>query len=93
MTKMMWLFKNGAESIEHTSFPYAFRTMWNTVKKETENNKNSFQDVIKKMVIISPLKDIHGDNRRYNYTAACELATTLDVLKDGGINKKAFRDN
>jgi GMP synthase PP-ATPase subunit len=90
----IWIFKNGMFApIECTSFPYAFRRMYDTVKTELGKGKK-LSDITKSMVILSPLKDIHGDNRKYTYVTAMDMAKTQGLIDaDGGINKKAFQQD
>jgi hypothetical protein len=84
-----WTFKNGPSKQEFDSFPLAFRTMFAVAKKAVET-KNS-GEVIKKLSIISPLNDVHGNPRKYDYAAATQMATDSDLLTpDGTINSRAF---
>ena len=86
-----WLFKDGATVIECTSFPYAFRTMFNTVKKGVEKGRK-YEDMVKAMSIVSPAKDRLGNTKSYNYAEATEMATNSGLLtSDGQINSREFK--
>jgi len=87
-----WIFQNGiALDQTFTSFPYAFREMYNIVRKELERGK-LLVDITKRMKIVSPLKTIHGDLKTYSYTAAMDLAKGYGLLTpDGTLNSKEFK--
>ena len=84
-----WTFKNGTSKQEFDSFPLAFQVMFAVARKASVTKTSA--DVIKKLSIISPIKDAHGDPRRYDYTAATQFAKDSNLLDlNGDINKKAF---
>ena len=87
-----WILKDGfLPQQEFTSFPFAFRQMYQSVKREVEKGKN-LTELIKGIKIISPLKDVHGDLRTYSYHAAIEMARDQGLLSaDGNINSKEFK--
>jgi len=86
-----WIFKDGASTVSCTSFPYAYRVMYNAIKKGVETGRK-YNDMVKQMIIISPQKDQHGDPRRYNYTDATELAKSSGLLTPAGeINSREFK--
>jgi hypothetical protein len=86
-----WIFKDGLTETKCTSFPYAYRAMFNTLKKGVENGRK-YDDMIKAMSILSPQKDVHGDPRRYNYASATEMAKASGLLTpDGQINSREFK--
>ena len=86
-----WIFKDGLTEQKCTSFPYAYRAMFNTLKNGVEKGRK-YDDMIKQMVIISPQKDAHGDNRRYSYASATEMAKASGLLTpDGQINSREFK--
>lgn len=86
-----WLFKDGATVIDCTSFPYAFRTMFNTVKKGVEKGRK-FEDMVKGMSIVSPMRDRLGNTKTYTYAEATEMATNTGLLtSDGQINSREFK--
>lgn len=94
MNQLMWIFQDGAQRIECTSFPFAFRTMWTTVKKETEkgNKGRNYVDMVRGMCIISPMKDRNGELITYCYSEACDMARSQGLLStDGQINSKEFK--
>jgi hypothetical protein len=86
-----WIFKDGPSQVSCTSFPFAYRAMFNTLKKGVETGRK-YEDMVKQMVIISPQKDQHGDLRRYSYSAATDLAKSSGLLTpDGQINSREFK--
>ena len=84
-----WQFKNGANvPLEFTTFPLAFRAMYNLVKKGIEDKKPVNTSGF---VILGP-KDPRGDRRKYNYNAAIEFAESFGLLTpDGFLNGKEFK--
>ena len=85
-----WILKNGLTETKFTSFPYAFRAMFNIAKKATEQGK--YAEAVKAMKIISPLKDAHGDPKTYSYASATEMAKSSGLLTpDGQINSREFK--
>lgn len=90
---MKWLLKDkklGTVS-EFTSFPYAFRTMFNVIKKGVETGRKE-ADMRQELTIISPQKDTHGDPRVYSVSDAWSMATNSGLLTpDGTINSREFR--
>ena len=83
-----WLLKQNVSVLEYTSFPYAFRAMYHAAKKALEKG----QHIESTLTIISPLKDVHGDCRRYNYAQACQMATNNGLLSaEGLLNNKEFK--
>lgn len=90
--KSIWIFKDGYTTrIECTSFPYAFRLMYNTIKNGVKNGKSNIE-LTKNMSIVSPIKDIHGDYRIYYYDDAVRMATNSGLLSaDGQLNSKEFK--
>lgn len=90
INKPKWILKNGFTSTECTSFPYAFRIAYNSVRKALETNKN-VKSVIDGILIIGP-PNIKGVNMKYTYATAIELAKSMGlVLPDGTINQKEFK--
>jgi hypothetical protein len=84
-----WILKNGPSTQEYDSFPLAYRVMFAITRKASETKTSA--EVIKKLSIVSPIKDAHGDPRRYSYEAATQLAQDSGLLDlNGDINKKAF---
>ena len=88
---LKWIFKNGASATECESFPFAFRAMYHTVRHGVEAGK-PFGELVKKMSIVSPAKDIHGQNRVYSYAAANEMAKNQGLLTpENTINSREFK--
>lgn len=85
-----WILKNGLTETKCTSFPYAYRAMFNIVKKATEQGK--YNETVKALKIISPQKDAHGDPRTYTYASATDMAKASGLLTpDGQINSREFK--
>ena len=64
--------------------------MFNSLKTGVEKGRK-YDEMVKKMVIISPQKDQHGDPRRYTYAQATELAKASELLTPTGeINSRLF---
>ena len=90
MNNIRWIFKDGASQVTCDSFPYAFRMMFNSVKKGVESGRK-YNEMVKQMSILSPTNDQHGDPRKYSYAEATELAKASDLLTpDGQINSRVF---
>jgi hypothetical protein len=88
MSNANWILKNGEQVIDCTSFPYAFRTMFNIVRKGIENNKPV--DTLK-LSILGP-KNLRGDRTNYSYTSATALAREQGLLTlEGQINSREFK--
>lgn len=76
---------------EHPSFPYAFRYMWNGIRKGVEAGKPQ-DELTKQISIVSPLKDVHGDFRVYSYDQAVQMAKGQGLLTpEGQINSREFK--
>ena len=87
----LWIFRNGYTITECTSFPFAFRAMYYTVKKALEAKK-PLNEIIKTMSIKSPIKDIYGNFKVYSYEEANQMARNTGLLyADGAINSKEFK--
>ena len=90
--KNKWILKNGVSTQEYESFPLAYRTMFAIAKKAVQSVGSG--KILGQLSIISPIKDVHGDNKKYSYAEATQLATDSDLLtSDGQINSKVFRRN
>lgn len=67
--------------------------MYNAVNKAIESGRR-YDDIVKQMSIISPIKDVHGDKRIYSYATATEMAKTNGLLTPAGeINSREFKRN
>jgi hypothetical protein len=87
-----WIFKDGDKAVDCTSFPFAYRTMWNTLKKGVESKARTYEGMIKGFLIISPAKDRLGNQRTYSYAAATQMAMDQGLLTaDGQINSREFK--
>ena len=84
-----WQFKNGLNvPLEFTTFPLAFRAMFNLVKKGIEDKKPVNTSGF---VIFGP-KNPRGERTRYNYAEATALAESFNLVNsDGFLNGKEFK--
>ena len=72
------------------SFPFAYRTAWNLVRKAIEAKQNPSM-LIKQILILGPV-NTRGERMKYNYAEAAQLATDQGLLTAGGdINSKEFK--
>lgn len=87
-TNANWILRNGVQDTDCMSFPFAFRNMFNIVRKGIEN-KTPVDT--KKLSILGP-KNARGERRTYSYMAATELAREQGLLTvDGQINSREFK--
>ena len=86
---LQWQFKNGTNApVEFTTFPFAFRAMYNLVRKGIEDKKPIDTS---NFLILGP-KNPRGDRVRYGYYAALEMAKSSGLVStDGFINGKEFK--
>jgi hypothetical protein len=85
-----WTLKNGNNTIDCSSFPFAFRTAYNLVRKATEEKQLPHM-VAKQITILGPVNR-HGDRTTYSYHEAKELATAQGLLAaDGNLNSREFK--
>jgi hypothetical protein len=90
MSNSNWILKNGSQSIDCASFPYAFRTAFGIVRKATENQGDVIA-TIKELTILGP-PNHRGDRRDYSYSEAIELAKRQDLLTpEGTISSREFK--
>ncbi len=88
MSNANWIFKNGVSSVDCASFPYAFRTLWNTVKKGIAEKK----PVDTKSLLILGPKNSKGERESYSYEKARSLAEAQGLLTtDEQINNREFK--
>ena len=86
---LQWQFRSGTNTIqEFSTFPFAFRSMYNLVRNGIDDKKpidtSSF-------IILGP-KNPRGDRVQYRYNAAVEFAKSIGLLSlDGHINGKEFK--
>jgi len=86
-----WLLKNGATVTECTSFPYAYRTAFNLVRKAIEAKQDA-SALIKNLSIVSPHRDRMGETKTYSYAEATQMAEGMGlVTPDGSINSREFK--
>lgn len=85
-----WTLRQGKSSVECSSFPFAFRTAYNAVRKAFEEKKNPLT-VANDITILGPITP-RGVRSTYNYADAKKLATEQGLLTpDGNINSKEFK--
>lgn len=88
MSNANWIFKNGASSVDCTSFPYAFRAMWNTIKKGVTDKKPVDTSTL---TILGP-KNGRGERTAYSYFQARKLAEDQGLLTaEEQINSREFK--
>ena len=88
MNKTNWILHVGTAKVDCTSFPYAFRSMYNMIRKGIENKR----PVDTSTLAISGPENIQGDRKKYSYSAATQMATDTGLLlPDGTINSKEFK--
>jgi len=88
MSNANWIFKNGAQVIDCTSFPYAFRSMWDTVIKGIANKK----PVDTATLFIFGPKNSKGEREKYSYFRARNLAEAQGLLTaEEKINSREFK--
>lgn len=86
----MWILKNGSQTIDCASFPYAFRAAYNFVRKAIEAKQDAYA-VQKQLSIVGP-PNARNERKTYSYTAALELAEKQGLLTpEGGINSREFK--
>jgi len=80
-----WKFYDGIQENVFTTFPFAYRALFNLVKKNLDSGK-TVREITRKYKIISPVK------REYSYDNATQLALEQGLLnKDGTLNSKEFK--
>jgi hypothetical protein len=86
---LQWQFRNGTNApTEFTTFPFAFRSMYNLVRQGIENKKPLDTS---NFLILGP-KNPRGERVQYKYNAAVEFAQSMGLLSaDGHINGKEFK--
>jgi hypothetical protein len=85
-----WLIKNGFQTIPCTTFPFAFRAMYNLVRVGVQGKK-SYLDLTKSLFVDGPPSP-DGTRTRYTYEDASRLATQQGLLtSDGQLRGKEFK--
>jgi len=68
--------------VEFTTFPVAFRSMWNFIQSEEKSGRKPNKGLI----------TIEGNNKVYDYDKAVELANSFGLItNDGEINSREFK--
>jgi hypothetical protein len=81
----IWVFDDGLQTYPCVSFPFAFRQMFNSLKKGIDNGRDpsKMKNVFS---IVSPM------GKLYSYSNASDLATQQGLLQpDGSLNSKEFK--
>ena len=87
MIKTNWILNVGPAKVDCTSFPYAFRSMFNMVRKGIENKRPVDTSTLS---ISGP--EINGSRKKYSYSAASQMAEDTGLLTpEGTINSKEFK--
>jgi hypothetical protein len=80
-----WTFDDGLQKHSCDSFPYAYRTLYNTLKRSVESGGDR-DTLVRRYKIYSPLKTV------YSYRQATELALDQGLLtSEGTINSREFK--
>ncbi len=88
--KTNWILNNGSQKIDCASFPYAFRTAFNIVRK-TIDAKLDPTKVINGLSIVGP-PNSRGERKTYDYAAATQMATDQGLLTpEGNIRGAEFK--
>jgi len=86
----MWILKNGIQSVDCSSFPYAFRTAYNLVRKANEAKQDA-TPIIKGISIVGPPTP-RGERTTYSYASAKQMAEDMGLLTpDDQINSREFK--
>jgi hypothetical protein len=90
--QIKWLLKDGTKTIDCTSFPFAYRTMYNIIRKGVES-KRKFEDMANNLSIVGPVAP-GAKSTTYSYATATAKATDMGLLSaDGQINSREFKRN
>ena len=83
-----WILKHGGQNIDCSSFPFAFRTMFNIVRKGIADKKPVDTATL---TIFGP-KNGRGERTKYSYFSASELARQQGLLTvDDQINSREVK--
>lgn len=85
-----WILKYRDQKVECTSFPFAYRTAFNIVRKTIEANLPT-GTLISSISITGP-PNFKGDKKAYSYAEATNTAIGMGLLNgDGEINSREFK--
>lgn len=85
MNNTNWTFNDGLQNYSCMTFPYAYRHMYNALKKGVESGLH-YDTMIKRFKIVSPI------GKEYSYSKATELAKQQGLLTpEGTINSREFK--
>jgi len=86
-----WILKSGLQDIPYTSFPFAFRSAFNIVRKGLEGGKKTLAELTAPLSIVGPA-NMKGERRTYTYSTAEKMARDEGLLTpDGQINSREFK--
>jgi hypothetical protein len=86
-----WILNTGTGPIPCDTFPYAFRTAFNLVRRASETKGANVSVVIKGISIQGP-PNLRGERRMYSYVTATQMALDQGLLTpDGSINSREFK--
>ena len=88
MKKPLWTLQENGTSSEYATFPFAYRTMLNIVRKAITEGKSN---ITTHLFIYGPPYNTYGDRRCYNYTEASAMAETMGLVKEGHIEKRNMK--
>lgn len=87
MNNANWILKNGTQTIPCTSFPFAYRTMFNLVRPAEGKAPVNSNDLS-----IKGPANLKGERTTYTYAMATKLAKEQGLLTpDGTINSREFK--
>ena len=91
--QIKWILKDGAKTYDCTSFPFAYRTMYNILRQGVEKGVRKHDEMVKGFAIISPMTDRStGKPKVYSFAEATQFAKDTGVLQpDGQINSREFK--
>lgn len=85
-----WILKNGAQRTECASFPFAFRTAFNLIRKAIEAKQDA-SAIMRNLSIVGP-PGPRGERTTYSYASAKEMAEGMGLLSpEGQINSREFK--
>lgn len=85
-----WILKYRDQKIDCSSFPFAYRTAFNVVRKAIEE-KLPTGTLISSISITGP-PNFKGDRKTYSYVQATEMARSMGLLNsDDEVNTREFK--
>ena len=82
-----WIFDDGAKEHTCSSFPYAYKMLYNQLQKAIETGIDPVK-IQNRIIIVAPW------GKTYNYKNATDLALAQGLLtNEGKLNPKALKEN